>query len=269
MSIMQAFWLGLVQGLTEFLPISSTGHLTLVQKLFGFSTENFLTLDILLHVGTLVAVVVVYWKRLWKMILDLFKNPMKSEIWLLVIATLPTVAAALIFDFDDAFSTEFIGFAFLMTTLIIWLADLISGVSFETKSVKWYNAVVMGLMQALAILPGISRSGSTISGGIASGLSRKRAADFAFMMSVPAILGAIVLEFIKNGSGAFDGTLIAEMGGALPLVTGIITSAAFGFLAIKFMLSIVRRVRLTWFGVYTGLLGILILLDQFIFHKFF
>ena len=268
MSIMQAFWLGLVQGLTEFLPISSTGHLTLVRTLFGFSTDNFLTLDILLHVGTLIAVIAVYWKRLWKMIVDLFKDPMKSEIWLLVIATLPTVAAALIFDFDEL-SGEYIGFAFLMTTLIIWLADLISGVSFETKSVKWYNAVVMGFMQALAILPGISRSGSTISGGIASGLSRKRAADFAFLMSVPAILGAIVLEFLKNGGEVFNGTLIAEMGGALPLVTGIITSAAFGFLAIKFMLSIVRRVRLTWFGVYTGVLGILILLDQFIFHRFF
>ena len=270
MSIMQAFWLGLVQGLTEFLPISSSGHLDLIQKLFGLSTENFLTLDVLLHVGTLIAVIVVYWQRLWKMILDLFKNPLKSEIWLLVIATVPAVIASLLFDFDDkAFSTQFLGFAFLITTLILWLADLISGVSFETKEVKWYNAVVMGLMQALAILPGVSRSGSTISGGIASGLSRKRSADFAFLMSVPAILGAIVLELVKNGGAVFSGSLIEQMGGALPLLAGMITSAVFGFVAIKFMLSIVRRIRLTWFGVYTGLLGIAILLDQYIFHFYF
>jgi undecaprenyl-diphosphatase len=200
MSIMQAFWLGLVQGLTEFLPISSSGHLDLVQKLFGFSADNFLTLAVLLHTGTLIAVVAVYWKRLWTMILDLFKNPLKSEIWLLVVATVPAVLAALLFDFDDAaFSGQFLGFAFLITTLILWLADLISGVSFQTKEVKWHNAVVMGIMQAVAILPGVSRSGSTISGGIATGLSRKRSADFAFLMSVPAILGAIVLELMKNG----------------------------------------------------------------------
>ncbi len=270
MTIMQAFWLGLVQGLTEFLPISSTGHLELVQRLFKFSTDNALSLDILLHVGTLIAVVVVYWQRLWKMLVDLVRNPLKSEIWLLAIATIPTVIATLLFkDFLDSIQHEFIGYAFLMTTLIIWLADLISGVSFETKEVKWYNAVVMGIMQAVAILPGVSRSGSTISGGIASGLSRKRSADFAFLMSIPAILGAIVYEFMSHGGEIFDGSKIDQMGGALPLLAGVITSAVFGFVAIKFMLSIIRRIRLTWFGVYTGLLGIAILLDQYIFHYFF
>ncbi len=266
MSIMQAFWLGLVQGITEFLPISSTGHLDLVQRLFGFSTENFLSLDVLLHLGTLAAVVVVYWKRLWNMV----RHPVKSELWLLVVATIPTVIAALLFkDSLDRLSGEYIGFAFLITTLILWLSDLVSGVSFQTKEVKWYNALVMGVMQAVAILPGISRSGSTISGGIATGLSRKRAADFAFLMSVPAILGAIVLEFMHSGSSVFDAATIQQMGGWLPLIVGVITSAAFGFLAIKFMLSIVRRVRLIWFGVYTGVLGIAILLDQYVFHKFF
>ncbi len=270
MSIMQAFWLGLVQGLTEFLPISSSGHLDLIQKLFGLSTENFMTLDVLLHVGTLAAVIAVYWRRLWKMILDLVKNPLKSEVWLLVIATIPAVIAALVFDVDDkTFSTQFLGFAFLITTLILWLADLFSGVALENKQVKWWIALAMCIMQAVAILPGISRSGATISGGISTGLSRKRSADFAFLMSIPAILGAIVLELKDNGAAVFDGTLIGQMGGALPLLAGVITSAVFGFLSIKFMLSIVRRVRLTWFGVYTGVLGIAILLDQYIFHRFF
>ena len=158
----------------------------------------------------------------------------------------------------------------MITTLILWLADLVGGVSFETKEVKWYNALVMGVMQAVAILPGVSRSGATISGGVATGLSRKRSADFAFMMSVPAILGAIVFDLLPRTSDAvFSGALVEQIGGWLPLLTGMITSAIFGFLAIKFMLSIVRRVRLTWFGVYTGLLGIAILLDQYIFHKFF
>jgi undecaprenyl-diphosphatase len=151
----------------------------------------------------------------------------------------------------------------------LWLADLVGGVSFQTKEVKWYNALVMGVMQALAILPGVSRSGATISGGVATGLSRKRSADFAFLMSVPAILGAIVLELAKNGKDIFSGAMVGSMGGWQPLLVGILTSAVFGFLAIKFMLSIVRRVRLTWFGVYTALLGIAILLDQYVFRKFF
>ena len=263
MTIIQAFWLGLVQGLGEFLPISSTGHLDLLQKLFGFSVGNYLTLDILLHLGTLAAVVVVYWKRLLNMIL----HPVKSELWLLVVATIPAVVVSLLFDID--FSPEALGYEFLITTLILWLADLVGGVSFQTKEVKWYNALVMGVMQALAILPGVSRSGATISGGVATGLSRKRSADFAFLMSVPAILGAIVLELFKNGDSIFSGALVESMGGWQPLLVGIFTSAVFGFLAIKFMLSIVRRVRLTWFGVYTALLGIAILLDQYVFRKFF
>lgn len=268
MSIIQAFWLGLVQGLAEFLPISSTGHLDLVQRLFGFSTENYLLLDVLLHVGTLAAVVVVYWKRLINMIL----HPIKSELWLLVVATLPVVIATLLFrDFveDGKFASEYLGFAFLITTLILWLADLVGGVSFETKQVKWYNAVFMGILQAVAILPGISRSGSTISGGVATGLSRKRSADFAFLMSVPAILGAVVWQFISDGSAIVSGAAVEAMGGWIPVLVGVVTSAVFGFLAIKFMLAIVRRVRLTWFGVYTGILGIAILLDQYVFHYFF
>lgn len=266
MSIMQAFWLGLVQGLGEFLPISSTGHLDLLQKIFGFSVGNYMTLDILLHVGTLFAVVAVYWKRLWELILGV-AHPIKSGLWLLVVATIPGFIVAMLFDLD--FSPESLGYEFLITTLILWLADLVGGVSFQTKEVKWYNALLMGVMQALAILPGVSRSGATISGGVATGLSRKRAADFAFIMSVPAILGAIVLELAKNGSEILSGAKVAEMGGWLPLLVGIFTSAVFGFLAIKFMLSIVRRVRLTWFGVYTALLGIAILLDQYVFRKFF
>jgi len=264
MSIVQAFWLGLVQGLGEFLPISSTGHLDLLQKIFGFtSLNNYMTLDILLHTGTLAAVVVVYWKRL----LNMIRHPLKSDLWLLVVATIPAVIAAVAFDTN--FTAESLGFEFLITTLIIWLADLVGGVSFETKEVKWYNALAMGVMQAVAILPGVSRSGATISGGVATGLSRKRSTDFAFLMSVPAVLGAIVLDLWKNKSDVFNGALVSQMGGWMPLLVGVITSAVFGFLAIKFMLSIVRRVRLTWFGVYTGILGILILLDQYVFHYFF
>ena len=258
--IINSFWLGLVQGLTEFLPISSTGHLVLLRKFFDIANDS-MTLDVLLHVGTLFAVFACFWKRIIEMIL----HPIKGEAWLLVIATIPAIAPALLLDLEEAFTGEYLGFSFLITTLIFWLADLVSGVSFETKKVRWYNALVMGIMQAIATIPGISRSGSTIAGGIATGLSRKRSADFAFLMAIPAILGAIALD-AKNifSANAFD-----VAGGPMPLLVGMVTAGVFGFFSIKFMLKLIRRVRLPWFGLYTGVLGVLILLDQYIFHYYF
>ncbi|MEG0145219.1 MAG: undecaprenyl-diphosphate phosphatase, partial [Clostridia bacterium] len=128
------------------------------------------------------------------------------------------------------------------------------------------NAAVMGVMQAVAIMPGISRSGATISGGVATGLSRKRAADFAFLMSIPAILGSMVL----HAKDLFAGEGLITAGGSwIPIAVGVATAAVSGFLAIKLMLAILRRVRLTWFGLYTGVLGVLILLDQYMFHYIF
>lgn len=260
MDLLQVFWLGLVQGLTEFLPVSSSGHLVLLQRIFGIASTS-ITLEVLMHVGTLLAVIAVYWRKL----LDMVLHPIKSDLKWLVLATVPAVVAALVFKFDDAFSGQYLGFSFLITTLILWLADLVAGVSFETKQVKWYNAVVMGIMQAVAILPGVSRSGSTISGGIATGLSRKRSADFAFLMSVPAILGSIVLD-AKN---IFSPGALEAAGGGLALAVGVVASAVFGFIAITGMLKLVRRVRLPWFGLYTGILGVLVLLDQYVFHLYF
>ncbi|MEF9894297.1 MAG: undecaprenyl-diphosphate phosphatase [Clostridia bacterium] len=261
MDIMQAFWLGLVQGLTEFLPVSSSGHLLLLQKVFGIANAS-ITFEVLLHAGTLLAVLVVYWRRVWTMI----THPLKSELLLLAVATVPAVIAALVFDFGPAFSGEYLGFSFLLTTLILWLSDLVGGLAPKCAHVKWHNAAVMGVMQAVAIMPGISRSGATISGGVATGLSRKRAADFAFLMSIPAILGSMVL----HAKDLFAGEGLMTAGGSwIPIAVGVATAAVSGFLAIKLMLAILRRVRLTWFGLYTGVLGVLILLDQYMFHYVF
>ena len=261
MDMMQAFWLGLVQGLTEFLPVSSSGHLLLLQKFFGIANDS-LTFEVLLHAGTLVAVIAVFWRR----ILNMICHPLKSELLMLVVATIPAVIAALLIDFGEAFSGEFLGFSFLITTLILWLSDLVGGLAPKQTRVSWVNASVMGVMQAVAILPGVSRSGSTIAGGVATGLSRKRAADFAFLMSIPAILGSIVLE----GKNLLSGAVVESLGGSwTPILIGVLTAAVSGFVAIKLMLSLVRRVRLTWFGLYTGVLGVLILLDQYLFHFFF
>lgn len=259
MDIMQAVWMGLVQGLTEFLPVSSSGHILLLGKLFDINT-SLVTETVLLHVGTLVAVIAVYWRRIWNMIC----HPIKSELPLLVVATIPAVIAALLFGdfFDATYEGAYLGFSFLITTLILWLADLVGGLAEKKTRVTWPSAIVMGVMQAVAILPGVSRSGATISGGVGTGLSRKRAADFAFLMSIPAILGSMVLEGYK----LLSGQVVEQIIDWTPILVGMGVALVSGFIAIKLMLAIVRRVRLTWFGLYTGILGVLILLDQYLFH---
>ena len=265
MSVFEAFILGLVQGLTEFLPVSSSGHLLVLQKMFGISAEGdgMLVFNILLHVGTLIAVFVVYWKRIWNMI----RHPFKSELKWLVVATIPAVIAALTFDFDDAFEGKFIIWSFYLTSFVLVVSGFIGNQRRRQrkyhKDTRWYDALSMGIMQAIAILPGLSRSGSTIAGGLASGLTRKRAADFAFLMSIPAILGSVVLE----------GKDILELGTSsavptLSIVVGVLSAMVFGFLAIKLMLVVVKKISLNWFALYTFLLGTFLLLDKFVLHIF-
>jgi len=263
LSIIEALILGAVQGLTEFLPISSSGHLMLVEKLMGISShsESMLLLNILLHFGTLAAVFFVYWKRIWNMVM----HPFKSELKWLVVATIPAVIAALVVDFSEAFEGKFIIWSFYLTSVVLVAGTVINKKRrisrTQHKQVKWIDAVVMGIMQAIAILPGLSRSGSTISGGVASGLSRKRAADFAFLMSIPAILGSAVLELKDVIFG--DVTVSFEF---LPALVGVIAAAVFGLIAIKGFLALIRKVSMNVFAVYTFLLGTFLLLNKYVFQ---
>ena len=265
MSAFEAFILGVVQGLTEFLPVSSSGHLLVLQKIFGISAEGdgMLVFNILMHVGTLIAVFIVYWKRIWNMI----RHPFKSELKWLVVATIPAVVAALTINFGDAFEGKFIIWSFYLTSIVLVVSGYIGNQRRIQrkyhKDTRWYDAVSMGIMQAIAILPGLSRSGSTIAGGLASGLTRKRAADFAFLMSIPAILGSVVLE----------GKDILELGASSAVATssiiiGVLASMVFGILAIKLMLIVVKKISLNWFALYTFLLGTFLLLDKFVFKMF-
>lgn len=263
MNTFEAFVLGAVQGLTEFLPISSSGHLLLLEKIMGISTDSgdLLLLNILLHFGTLAAVFMVYWKRIWNMV----KHPIRSELKWLIVATIPAVVAALVVDFSEAFEGRFIIWSFYLTSVV-----LIAGTAMNKhrrrnrtlhKQIRWYDAVAMGVMQAVAILPGLSRSGSTISGGVASGLSRKRAADFAFLMSIPAILGSAVLELkdVIFGNTAYTLQL-------LPTIVGVAAAAIFGLIAIKGFLALIRKISMNVFAVYTFLLGTFLLLNKYVFQ---
>lgn len=265
MNLFQAGFLGLIQGLAEFLPISSSGHLEVAQHLLGVSgaSDQMLLLSVLLHVGTLLSVVVVFWKD-WMAVL---RHPIKSRwLGLLIVASVPAlVAAVLLGDRIDAlFGSGFIGIAFLVTGVFLLIAERLSRrgrhmSARDTVTVK--DAAVMGCMQAVALIPGVSRSGSTLLGGIASGLNRQKAAKFSFMMSAPAILGSLLVE----GKDALESGLLAQMGdNLLPLLFGIAVSAVAGFLAIRYMLKLITRVSLNWFALYVFILGAVVIALQII-----
>lgn len=262
MTILQAAVLGLVQGLAEFLPISSSGHLILARAIMGISDEAaatgaYMMLDVLLHAGTLLAVAVVFWKDWW----GILKNPFKSKtLLLLIIASIPALIVAVFFnDFLDQFFTGwFLGVSFLITAVFLLAAEAASHKARErahAPGVK--HAVVMGVMQAIALLPGVSRSGSTLTGGVTSGLDRRAAAKFAFMMSAPAILGSLLFE----GKDAIENGYMSQLA-LVPTIIGVAVAAVSGYLAIRFMLRLINKVSLNWFALYVALLGLVILCLQ-------
>lgn len=258
MDILHAALLGLIQGLTEFLPVSSSGHLVLFQGLFGIeeATQAF---DILLHVATLIAVFVFYWNDIWALIC----HPFQRTTCLLIAGTIPTVLIALLFNdtFNKIFGQgKFIGFNFIFTAIVLIYADKQSGGKRKIKNMSIFDALVVGTMQGIAIMPAISRSGMTISASLSRGLNRDNAARFSFLLSIPAILGAMVLTIKDLVTGESD--MVASVG-ILPMIVGFLVAAASGYLAIRFMVGIVKRGKLRWFAVYVFLLGVVLLVDQF------
>jgi len=276
MSIFTAIVLGVIQGLTEFLPVSSSGHLVLFQKIFGIE-EPALLFDIMLHVGTLAAVFAVLWKDIWAILRKLLQ-PLTAY---LIIATIPTVIIALALKdpIEKLFETgQFLGVCFLITAALLSAAELLSrrgatggshagGGLKKPGEMNWLDALVIGIMQAIAIVPGVSRSGATLSGALSRRLDRDFAARFSFLLSIPAILGAAILQLkdvVKSGeTAAGDGI------GAAAMVAGTISAAIIGFFAVRLMLKIVREKSLWGFAIYTAILGVLVLVDQFGSHFVF
>ncbi|MDR1073977.1 MAG: undecaprenyl-diphosphate phosphatase [Treponema sp.] len=256
MTIFQSIVLGAVQGITEFLPISSSGHLVLLQKILNID-EPSLFFDTMVHVGTLGAVVIV----LQREVLAMLKKPFQQLTLLLVVATLPTVAAALLFKdtIENAFQGgALLGPAFLFTACALALSEWVSARAAHAPSkhldeIKLSDALVIGVCQSLAILPAVSRSGLTLAGSLLRNIDRGDAARFSFLLSIPAILGALVLQVASLGEG---GPAISPV----PLAAGTLTAFATGLLSIKLMLKIVREKRLFGFAIYTAALGILCLI---------
>lgn len=262
MNVFEAIVLGIVQGITEFLPVSSSGHLVLFQKMFRIQQPTML-FDVVLHIGTLIPVFIIFWDKIF----SLLKKPFQKYSYLVIAATLPAVVVALLFNdkIESLFdSGKFLSLAFIITGVILLYADSVKNGNKDDKDISYLDSLAIGLMQAVAIIPGVSRSGSTISASLLCGLKKDTAAKFSFLLSIPAILGAAVLE-IKNVIGGNTNEFI----GIWPMIFGFIAAMLSGYLSIKFMLKLIRESKLKLFSYYVFVLAFLILLDQFIFKIYF
>jgi len=248
MTKLEAFILGMIQGLTEFLPISSTGHLYLGRHLFGLD-EAGLFLDTMLHLGTLLAVFVIYKEEL----LYIIRKPFSKLTFLLVVGTVPAVVIGLLFKdyFDEISKTGVtIGWEFLITGVFLWLADSVKNGYKRMENISYVDALVIGTFQAAAIFPALSRSGLTIAAALFRKLDRETAAYFSFLLSTPAIVGAILLQSLD----LLEGT--AENIPASSLVIGTVSSALFGYFAVKWMIDYLKKHSLKVFAMYVWILGI-------------
>ncbi len=261
MEIWQSIVLGLVQGLTEFLPVSSSGHLAFFQNVLGVSSDNALFFSIILHLGTLVAVCVIFYKD----IIALFKKPFKTLLYL-VIASIPAAVTGLVFsllDWEDAFyNGRYAGIllcvCFLVTASVLFATEMIAKKRARTLPLCYKVVIPMGLAQAVAVIPGISRSGSTICAGTLAGGDGKEVAKFSFLMSIPVILGGFLLELV---TGICDGSLKADFQTngvqyGWSIAIGFIISAVAGLFAIKIMLKAIQKANYKWFSLYLVLLAI-------------
>ena len=258
MTVWIAIFLGIIQGLTEFLPVSSSGHLVLFQKIFGVEIDC-LFFDIVVHLGTLLAVVIIYHKSIWEII----KHPFCEKAQKLVLATIPTVLIAIMFKdmFKNAFGGEFLFVGFLVTAVIMFVADYSCKNNYQYKSLTKSGAVMMGIFQGIAIFPGVSRSGSTITSALVQGVRRNESAEFSFLMSIPAIFGSLVFELFDIGKASLNVPFAV-------LLAGFVFSAVSGYIAIKFMLKVIKKAKFFWFGIYLTLLSIFLMLNQFVFGWF-
>jgi undecaprenyl-diphosphatase len=252
---LEAFILGIIQGLTEFLPISSTGHLYLGRNLFGLQ-EAGLMLDTMLHLGTLIAVIVFYKAEFIKII----RNPFSKLTFLLIIGTIPAVLIGLTFkDFFDEISKTgvTIGWEFLITGIFLWFADSAKNGYKKMGDITYKDAFIIGTFQAAAIFPAISRSGLTIVAALWRKLDRETAAYFSFLLSAPAIAGAVLLQFLDLMKGQGEEITFSA------LYVGIVSSAVFGYIAVKWMINFLKKHSLKSFAIYVWVLGFAVLFFQF------
>jgi len=262
MTFIQALLLGILQGATEFLPVSSSGHLVIFPHLLGWS-EPGLAFDTLLHLGTLAAVIFYFRRELWQLAVAVWDSLRRRKLdtvearlaWFLVLATIP--GALLGFLFEDQVEQLFgmprtVAIFLLVTAALLAISELLSRRSRGLETLTWRDALMIGLAQAAAILPGLSRSGATIAAGLLLGYRREESTRFSFLLAIPIVLGGGLYQLLKLVMAGFSGV------GSLALV-GMLAAALVGYAAISGLLALVRRHALWPFVAYCALLGVLVL----------
>lgn len=264
MSILHAIIQAIIQGLTEFLPVSSSGHIRLYQALFNQPVEEGTFLLVILHLGTLVAVFIAFWDTIWALIKEFFvmlkdiftgkfkwseMNPDRRMILMLIISLVLLVPFYLIKDIFENISLPIMALCFLYTSVILFFANRVKNNKKTAGDMTVKDAVVIGLFQCVALFPGVSRSGSTISGGLFTGLDKDTAVRYSFVLGIPAILGGCLSELMDAASGELQ----IEV---LPMLIGFVVSAAVGILAIKLVKWLIKADNFHVFSIYTFLVSI-------------
>ncbi len=259
MDTLQAILLGIVQGITEFLPVSSSGHLQIAKELLGVEIDNNITFDVTLHAATVLSTVVVMWSELWRLLRGIFSRRFNDEQAFVLKILLSMIPAGVVgIAFGEQLEALFSNLLFVGCMLLLTAALLAFAYYARPRlknDISYRDSFLIGLAQAAATLPGLSRSGSTIATGLLLGNRRESVASFSFIMVIPVILGKMLLDLCS-------GEMAAMETGAAPLIGGFVAAFAVGTLACRWMISIVTRGKLIWFAWYCLAVGAVSVLAQ-------
>jgi len=272
MSWWQALLLGIVQGLTEFLPVSSSGHLMIFKELLGVDAEGFLDFTVLVHLGTVCSTLVVFWGAIWALLKGLFKFKYNDEtdyICKLVVSMIPVALVGFLFKdqvealFGDTLTAVAGGLLFTAALLLFsdnfakWFKGASVKENTHRNGISYLQALLVGVGQAVAVAPGISRSGTTIAMGLISGVKRDVMAQFSFLMVLVPIIGEQLLDVVKSVSDT--GSFFSGEVSPVCLLLGFLAAFASGLFACKAMVALVRKAKLSWFALYCAIVAIVIL----------
>ena len=289
MNILQSVFLGLVQGITEFFPVSSSGHLAICEQIFHIDTGGSMLFDVLLHLATLFVVIFYFRKEVWKMILTFFSilgdlfynfkarffskdkeeivlrrivtNNYRKFVLLVLLSTIPTGIIGVLVEKlinDASASLLAVGIFLLITACLLFLSDRVTDNTKIPKDVTWREGIIIGIAQGFAVLPGLSRSGTTISTGLFLGFDRTFAVKYSFILSIPAILGATLLEIGKAGGEVVSAGLVGVY------IAGMAAAAIAGYFSIRFLMKVVSQKKLKGFAIYCCIAGALAIIGNFV-----